>query len=256
MNRDIQKFKNDLESCLNQTKLEQFSILMLHVRLKNLSEFYKLSYEVLTKNILETLTFKNPKNIIVPAFTYSFTKNKIFDLELSKSEVGVFSEIFRLKYSNHRTNDAIFSFCHLKNFEKEYKNINFKAAFIKNSIWEYFYKKNITIVNIGLDHLIISLIHYIEYICKVPYRKLFKIKGQVSLAKKNKPLSYDFYARDRNSIYGLDWEKIEEDLMRNSIIKKSKKNILNFKWIKVKELSDFVKFKIEENPYYLVKKNI
>ena len=44
--------------------------------------------------------------------------------------------------------------------------------------------------------------------------------------------------------------------MRNSIIKKSKKNILNFKWIKVKELSDFVKFKIEENPYYLVKKNI
>ena len=114
-------------------------------------------------------------------------------------------------------------------------------------------QKNITIVNIGLDHLIISLIHYIEYICKVPYRKLFKIKGQVSLAK-NKPLSYDFYARDRNSIYGLDWEKIEEDLMRNSIIKKSKKNILNFKWIKVKELSDFVKFKIEENPYYLVKK--
>lgn len=256
MNRNIEKFKTDLESSLTQTKLEEFSILMLHVKLKNLSEFYKLPYDELTKNILEILTFTNPKNIIVPAFTYSFTNKRVFDSGLSKSEVGVFSEIFRLKYSNHRTNDAIFSFCHLKNFEKEYQNIDFNTAFIKNSIWEYFYKKNITIINIGLDHLIISLIHYIEFMCKVPYRKIFKIKGKVSCAKRIKPLFYNFYARDKNSIYELDWKKIEEDLIRNSIIKNSKKAILNFKWIKAKELSDFVKLKIEENPYYLVKKNI
>ena len=119
MNRNIKKFKTDLESSLTQTKLEEFGILML----KNLSEFYKLPYDELTKNILEILTFTSPKNIIVPAFTYSFTNKKVFDVELSKSEVGVFSEIFRLKYSKHRTNDAIFSFCHLKNFEKEYQNI-------------------------------------------------------------------------------------------------------------------------------------
>ena len=70
INRNIKKFKTDLEGSLTQTKLEEFSILMLHVKLKNLSEFYKLPYDELTKNILEVLTFTSPKNIIVPAFTY------------------------------------------------------------------------------------------------------------------------------------------------------------------------------------------
>ena len=88
----------------------------------------------------------------------------------------------------------------INNFSK----INFNAAFAIDTIWEYFYKKNVTILNIGLDHLVVSLIHYIEFVCKVPYRKLIQINGTVISEKKTKNLIYDFYARDKNCIYALD----------------------------------------------------
>lgn len=249
-------FEKDLEECLLSSKIESLSILILHVRLKKIKEFYDISYEELTKIILDLLACTKPKNIIVPSFTYSFTDNKTFNKLSSKSEVGLFSELFRLQHSKYRTNDPIFSFCHKKSFQKEYENINFNSAFINNSIWEYFYKKDVTIVNIGLDHLIISLIHYIEFICNVPYRRLIKIKGTVEVDKIKKNLVYNFYARDKKSVYALDWLKIEADLIENSILKINYKKILNFKWLKISELSSFIKKKIRENPYYLVKKNI
>ena len=240
MIKKIIKFETDLENCLMKSNFENFGVLMLHIRLKNLKKNYMLSYDHLTKKILELFLITKPKNVIVPSFTYSFTNNQNFDVNCSKSEVGKFSEIFRLKYSNYRTNDPIFSFCHQKDFKKEYKNINFNGAFINNSIWEYFYKNNITIVNLGLDHLVISLIHYIEFICKVPYRSLVNITGKIKVNGNNKLINYKFYAREKNSIYGLDWNKIEADLIKNHIIKKGEKNSLNFKWIKTKDLSNFI----------------
>ena len=254
MNDKEKNFEKDLEECLIKSKLENFAILILHIRLKKIKEHYDISYNELTKKILDLLEYTKPKNIIVPTFTYSFTNNKTFNKLSSRSEVGLFSEIFRLQHSRHRTNDPIFSFCHKKNFPKEYEKINFNAAFINNSIWEYFYKKDVTIVNIGLDHLIISLIHYIEFICNVPYRKIIKIKGTVELEKIKKSLIYNFYARDKKSIYALDWIKIEADLIENNIIKTNYKKILNFKWLKTSELGNYIKSKIKENPYYLVKK--
>ena len=44
---------------------------------------------------------------------------------------------------------------------------------------EYLLKKNVIILNLGLDHLIISLIHYIEYLSQVPYRKTIELKGKI-----------------------------------------------------------------------------
>ena len=72
----------------------------------------------------------------------------------------------------------------------------------------------------------------------------------------NKFINYKFYAREKKSIYGLDWNKIEVDLTKNNIINKGRKNNLNFKWLKSKDLSNFIEKKIIDNPYYLVKKNI
>ena len=205
MIKKITKFERDLEDCLLKSNFENFGVLMLHIKLKNLKKNYMLSYDHLTKNILEVFSITKPRNVIVPSFTYSFTNNKIFDVNSSKSEVGMFSEIFRSKYSNYRTNDPIFSFCHQKDFKKDYKNVNFNSAFINNSIWEYLYNNNIIIVNLGLDHLVISMIHYIEFICKVPYRSLVNISGKIKVNGNNKLINYKFYAREKKSIYGLTY---------------------------------------------------
>ena len=76
---------------------------MLHVKLKSIRNYYELPYEKLTNDIISSLKKTKPKNIIVPAFTYSFTKKKCFDCLGSISEVGKFSETFRTKHSQGLT---------------------------------------------------------------------------------------------------------------------------------------------------------
>jgi aminoglycoside N3'-acetyltransferase len=49
--------------------------------------------------------------IIVPTYNYNFTKTKIFNYYKSKSEVGFFSEHFRKKFKDYRTNIPVFSDC-------------------------------------------------------------------------------------------------------------------------------------------------
>ena len=254
MNKKLNVFKKDLENCIISSDFEHFSLLMLHVKLKSIRNYYELPYEKLTNDIIRSLKKTKPKNIIVPAFTYSFTKKKCFDCLESVSEVGKFSETFRTKHSVYRTNDPLFSLSHTKNYHNEYKQINRLAAFTEDSVWKYLFNNNVVIVNIGLSHLIISLIHYIEYLCNVPYRKIFKIKGQMIDDNKIANVYYTFYARDKNSKYGLNWIKIENDLKASKILKHSGNNILNFNWIKAKELSKFIMLKVKKNPYYLVHK--
>ena len=254
MDNKINVFKKDLDECIRSTNFDNFSLLMLHVKLKTIKKFYKESYEKLTGDIINSLKKTKPKNIIVPAFTYSFTEKKCFDNLNSRSEVGKFSEVFRLKHSVYRTNDPLFSLAHTENYNNEYRELNKLAAFTKDSVWKYLFNNNVTIVNIGLSPLIISLIHYIEFLCDVPYRKIFILRGMMIENNKKSNISYTFYARDKNSKYGLNWDKIERDLKTNKLLKYSDNNILNFNWIKAKDLSKFIMLKIKSNPYYLVHK--
>ena len=60
-----------------------------------------------SQEILEKLDdVFNPIDIFVPTFTYSFTKNKAFDVANSTSEVGRFSEEAR-KYLPARNRSVI-----------------------------------------------------------------------------------------------------------------------------------------------------
>ena len=57
---------------------------------------------------LKKLIGKNG-TIIIPTFTYSFTRTRKFDVLKSKSEIGNFSENYRLIYPRNRTSHPIFS---------------------------------------------------------------------------------------------------------------------------------------------------
>jgi hypothetical protein len=59
--------------------------IFFHCRLKGL-ESNKNNYNLLSKKIIKLLCDRKPKSIIIPTYTYSFTKNFVFDQSLSVSE--------------------------------------------------------------------------------------------------------------------------------------------------------------------------
>ena len=244
-----------LLSCIESSNINENSLLMLHVKLKNLKDNYKISYENISHCIMEAVNSTKPKNVIVPSFTYSFVKKNKFNVEKTASAVGKFSEIFRLYYSRYRTNDPMFSLCNSSRYKYQYNNVNYDCAFLKNSVWDYLLKKNVIILNFGLDHLIISLIHYIEYLSQVPYRKTIHLKGKIKSNKEYITKNYLFYARDLELKLGLDWHKIENDLKKEKILFYKDLNGISFRSISSKDLSNYLLREIKKNPFYLVKNN-
>ena len=112
----------------------------------------------------------------------------------------------------------MFSLCNSNRYKNQYNNVNYNCAFLKKLSLGILIKKNVIILNLGLDHLIISLIHYIEYLSEVPYRKTIELKGKIKNNKEYEIKNYLFYARDLELKLGLDWYKIENDLKKEKIL--------------------------------------
>lgn len=250
------KFNRDFSTLLKVHKVKKKDIVFLHVKLKNIKKNYKISYKRLSTIIIKSLQKRAVKNILVPSFFYSFSSKKKFDVNETKSENGFFSEFFRKNFAEYRSNDPFFSLCFLnkKNIKSKEKKINFNSSFQKNTIWDELFKNNVTIINIGLDHLIITLIHYIEYTYKVPYRNFFNRKGYKKFGNKFIPVTYNLYGRKNLNNIELDWSKIERFLISKKVIKNLDKSTFNFKCFKIKSAAKALKPMISKDPYFLVKK--
>ena len=253
---NAKKFEKSLSNLINSNKIKSKDTVFLHVKLRNIKKKYNISYKKISEIIVECFKKKKISNILVPTFYYSFSKTKKFDKNKTVSENGYFSEFFRKKYSTYRTNDPFFSVSHLKDKSKLYskKKIDFNSSFKKQTIWQELLNSNITIINIGLDHLIITLIHYLEYECKVPYRAFFKRKGYKKINNKFEPIIYNLYGRKNINGLELNWNKIENLLKKKKIIEKSNNSVLNFISFKIKNATRILKIELNKDPYFLVRK--
>ncbi len=107
---------------------------------------------------------------IVPTFTYSFPKHKIFDATTSKSTCGYFTEMFRKLSNSYRSNDPCVSVSAIGKYAKDFtKNIPVNA-YAENSFFDRFYKSEGKICNINLSSSFQTFLHYIERKLNVPYR--------------------------------------------------------------------------------------
>ena len=77
--------------------------------------FGKPNFEFNLKNIdnfflkqIKNIIGKNG-NIVVPAFTYSYCNNQIYDPKKVNKKMGKFSEVVQLDKNSKRSNDPIFS---------------------------------------------------------------------------------------------------------------------------------------------------
>jgi aminoglycoside 3-N-acetyltransferase len=77
--------------------------------------------------------FKDEGTIIFPTFTYSFIKNKVYDLLKSPSEVGMFSEEFRKIKNISRTKNPIFSVGVIGKYRDLFLKSSINNCFGKNS---------------------------------------------------------------------------------------------------------------------------
>ena len=97
----------DIKNILSNINIKEDYIL-IH---SNLLIFDKFNFSI--EDLWDVLhkTLGNNKTYLMPTFTFSFTKKKIWDYNNSKSETGALTEFFRKKIAKKRTVHPLHSLC-------------------------------------------------------------------------------------------------------------------------------------------------
>jgi aminoglycoside 3-N-acetyltransferase len=118
--------------------------------------------------------------LVIPAFSYSFTKGEPFDIDKTPSAVGMVSERFRNQPGVHRTADPIFSFACRGPLAQELCAIPVKECFGAQSVFAFLHRCNAHIVDLGCSmNRGGTFVHYVETAYGVAYRYKKAFSGTV-----------------------------------------------------------------------------
>ena len=177
--------------------LRKGDTVLLHGNSMGFSQINKPSNDLRTKffwNLLFDFVGKQG-TVLVPTFTYDFTKNGIYDPDSSQSELGQFSENFRNLEKIKRTHHPIFSFAVKGNKFNNFIFRNNSSCFGNDSIFNIIHKLNIKIICFGCELNSVAFLHYIEEKMKVPYRYYKVFRGKIIVNDKMQDLVVRYYVR-------------------------------------------------------------
>ncbi len=240
---------NELIKNLN---LPQNCILYLHVRLKGIdsSHTYAKQTELIIKK-LEDLY--NPKTILIPTFTYSFAETGLYDRVNTPSEVGRFGEEVRHLYSyKHRTMNPVFSVIDTAQYFTNY-SIDETSAFGDNSLFDILNKLGHIIININLDNILFTFLHYIERRERVFYRHNKIFQGRISEnGIKYTTIQFNYFVRDQNLDTKRRYSKVKDFLMRERVLYEGDSVGINFCWLRSEDLYRVISQKLKNKPDFTI----
>jgi len=245
----INSYKNT-STVLIHSDLFVSSKLLLENKIYGRTEMLELHFEIIQKIFPDF-------NIWMPAFNYEFFTKQIFDVERDKVQLGPFPEYFRTNIASWRTPIPILSFCG-NGIEPRVNFSHEVELYDTHPAYHDLLKKNGIIFHYGTNLWATAFIHFIEsYEDKPLYRYDKSFYGKV-IDKDGNVTEYKIILHVRpygNLLINYNLSEIQKELIKENIMKSIKINNGEFYVIPCKELLEFLKVKIAEDPFYLLDKS-
>ena len=245
----------DLNNKLENLNIKKGDTVMIHgdaivlnfIKGETLLDKIKLLRDVLLKKIGKNGT------LLVPTFNYSFLKKKKFDPINDKSQIGLFSEIFRSIEKLNRSYHPVFSFLIIGKNKKKLINTGINDCFGKKSIFKKFHDLNGKIITLGCGFNKITFAIHIEEMFGVKYRYHKYFKGIVKIKNKKlkiKKLSY--FVRKLNLNSDLNLFNLKRSLIKEKKVKILRFGRVSIEMVKAKDFFLIGLNKLKKNPNYLI----
>src|SRR3989338_6088228 len=137
--------KNNIIRTLKEVGLQVGDIVMVHSRMFTLGKLadVKNKEDVLNSFIDSLLEVVGDQGtLIFPTFTLLVCKKGLFDVDNTKSEMGVLSEAARIRADSSRTAHPIYSVVIIGKDKELFLNANITTCFGENSVFDLFHKEN------------------------------------------------------------------------------------------------------------------
>ena len=159
--------------------------------------------------------------LIFPTFTYSYCWNQVFDVQNSKSTVGVLSEHFRNMPGVIRTLHPVFSVAIWGKDKEKYRVVD-GDCFGKDSIFGRLHQEKAKILFFGAEFQSGTFMHYVEQSYKVPYRYMKTFSGKIRINGREYNDSCTYFVRNLDEKVVYDASLFEKYLLGNHLINKVK----------------------------------
>ncbi len=152
--------------------------------------------------------------LVIPTFTYSFTKGEQFDMLHTPSAVGMVSEQFRTLPGVLRSPDPIFSFAARGKLAPELCAINVKECFGEGSVFALLHRVNAQIVDLGCSLTRGgTFVHYVEVAHGVAYRYKKEFSGTIVFSDgRSSENSVMYHVRDLTRQSAADLRRLQKRL--------------------------------------------
>ncbi len=157
--------------------------------------------------------------IVMPTFTYSFTKNQNYDLKKTPSLTGLITELFRKNKKVSRSSHPIFSVAVNGRKTKEFLNCTNSDCFGEKTTFDLMKKLNAKIVCLGCSLDRVTFVHHIEQKFKVKYRYFKNFSGQI-IDKKKYYCDTSYFVRNTEIDMKLSLDYLEHTAEQRGILKK------------------------------------
>lgn len=132
---------------------------------------------MIVDSLLDQLGYRG--TILFPLFNFDFSTSRTFSMITTPSQMGTVTEFVRQNYEGHRTGHPIYSFYAIGNDSAEFKGINNRSGYGKDSPFARLLELNGKIASIDLDDQnSMTMYHYVEEMNGVDYRYFKTFPGQ------------------------------------------------------------------------------
>jgi aminoglycoside 3-N-acetyltransferase len=188
----------DIQESFHDIGIKRNDIVMIHGDAGVAAQYLEISANRKVDFLIEQIKdyFSEGGTILVPAFSYSFTKNEDFDPRNTKSTVGLFSESFRTSNNVDRTNHPIFSISTWGKLKDDFQNGTILDCFGPNTFFEKLFERDVKLITLGCDFSSLTFVHYVEQKNQVSYRYLKSFSGCVIDSGQKVNVTTEYYVRD------------------------------------------------------------
>lgn len=204
----------DIFNSLKKIRAHETDVLYVHTELNFGYPNPEISRKDLLKCLYEIIISLNVSTIIFPTYTFSFCNNVNFNIEESKTSMGILNEFARSQNDGIRSVDPLMSNFLIGKNKYLVKDIG-KYSIGNNSTFDLLYKSNLKTKFLFFGPKIgdcFTFMHYMEQRLKIPYRYNKKFYGLINNGKKIYKDEYYLFVR-HSEVYPSCGSYIYENLL-------------------------------------------
>lgn len=159
--------------------------------------------------------------LVLPTFTYGTTNGNTFDVNETKSDVGILTEYFRKRPDVFRSLNPIFSVAAAGGKAQEFANSAINDCFGEDTCFGLMYRLNSWIFTLGCSFNTITFIHYVDQMAGVDHRYFKFFPATIINRNHIQNTEIRYFVRDIKRKTFVKLDRLEERLQNEGKLKTS-----------------------------------